>query len=275
MLRRSGIFRSTMVATGEHRGTLDLAVVYTTKDSMRTIERSIRSVQALARRIVVVDSGSTDGTQATCRSLGADVHEQPWLGYARQKQRSIDLAGDSAWILLLDSDEIVTDELADSIRRAIGGGCGPFDAFWVTRQYWYKHRPLRIAYPDRVLRLFRRGQAAMGDHGSPHDLVETQLPTGRLAGTLRHDSWGSLDDALMRNIAYARMMSRIGTRRGSMAKVVINAPWAFIRSYVLQRGFLDGRRGFEISLVLAVSTAFKHLYRVEAQRDAPHVAARQ
>jgi glycosyltransferase involved in cell wall biosynthesis len=275
MLRRSGIFRSTMVATGEHRGTLDLAVVYTTKDSMRTIERSIRSVQALARRIVVVDSGSTDGTQATCRSLGADVHEQPWLGYARQKQRSIDLAGDSAWILLLDSDEIVTDELADSIRRAIGGGCGPFDAFWVTRQYWYKHRPLRIAYPDRVLRLFRRGQAAMGDHGSPHDLVETQLPTGRLAGTLRHDSWGSLDDALMRNIAYARMMSRIGTRRGSMAKVVINAPWAFIRSYVLQRGFLDGRRGFEISLVLAVSTAFKHLYRVEAQRDASHVAARR
>jgi hypothetical protein len=57
--------------------------------------------------------------------------------------------------------------------------------------------------------------------------------------------------------------------------VVINAPWAFVRSYVLQRGFLDGRRGFEISLVLAVSTAFKHLYRVEAQRDAPHVAARQ
>ncbi len=263
-----------MVATGEHRGTLDLAVVYTTKDSMRTIERSIRSVQPLARRIVVVDSGSADGTQAACRALGADVHEQPWLGYARQKQRSIDLAGDAAWILLLDSDEIVTDRLATSVRRAIAGECGPFDAFWVTRQYWYKERPLHIAYPDRVLRLFRRGKAAMGDHGSPHDLVETRGSAGRLPGTLRHDSWGSLDDALLRNIAYARMMSRLGTRRGSMAKVIVNAPWAFIRAYVLQRGFLDGRRGFEISLVLAVSTAFKHLYRMEAQRDAVASASR-
>jgi glycosyltransferase involved in cell wall biosynthesis len=263
-----------MPAHGQDRGALDLCVVYTTKDSMRTIERSIRSVQPLARRIVVVDSGSSDGTQAACRALGAEVHDQPWLGYARQKQRSIDLAEGSTWILLLDSDEIVTDGLAASIRRAIAGECGPFDAFWVTRRYWYKERPLHIAYPDRVLRLFRHGKAAMGDHGSPHDLVETREPTGRLAGALRHDSWGSLDDALLRNIAYARMMSRLGTRRGSMAKVIINAPWAFLRAYVLQRGFLDGRHGFEISLVLAVSTAFKHLYRLESQRDGVPSASR-
>lgn len=265
MLRRSGIFRPPM----HDRGAPDLCVVYTTKDSMRTIERSIRSVLPIARRVVVVDSGSTDGTQAACRALGAEVHDQPWLGYARQKQRSIDLAGGAEWILLLDSDEVVSGDLAESIRRAVEGRLGPFDAFWVTRQYWYKGRPLRIAYPDRVLRLFRRGTAAMGDHGSPHDLVESDAPSGRLPGILRHESWASLDDALRRNLAYARMMSRLGDRRGSLVKAVCNGPWAFVRAYVLQRGFLDGRHGLEISLALAVSTSVKHLLRIEAQRDEP------
>lgn len=256
-----------MHVSSEDRSAPDLCVVYTTKDSMRTIERSIRSVLPFARRVVVVDSGSTDGTQSACRAVGAAVHDQPWLGYARQKQRSIDLAGDSEWILLLDSDEIVSDELATSIRKAVAGQLGPFDAFWVTRRYWYKDRPLRIAYPDRVLRLFRRGKAAMGDHGSPHDVVESDAPSRRLKGVLRHESWASLDDALRRNLDYARMMSRIGGKRGSVLKAVCNGPWAFIRSYLLQRGFLDGRAGLEVSLVLAASTTFKHLLRVEAQRD--------
>lgn len=258
-----------MQVPGQERRAPDICVVYTAKDSIRTIERSIRSVQPIARRVVVVDSGSTDGTQAACRALGAEVHDQPWLGYARQKQRSIDLAGDAEWILLLDSDEIVSDELAASIRRAVDGQLGPLDVFWVTRQYWYKGRPLHIAYPDRVLRLFRRGTAAMGDHGSPHDLVESDAPSGRLTGILRHESWASLDDALRRNLAYARMMSRLGDKRGSLVRAVCNGPWAFVRAYVLQRGFLDGRHGLEISLALAVSTSVKHLLRIETQRDHP------
>jgi glycosyltransferase involved in cell wall biosynthesis len=267
MLRRSGIFRPTMVATGEHRGTLDLAVVYTTKDSMRTIERSIRSVQALARRIVVVDSGSTDGTQAACRALGADVHEQPWLGYARQKQRSIDLAGDSAWILLLDSDEIATPQLAESIRDALQRNDPAVNGYWLSRRYWYKGGPLRISYPDRVVRLFRRGAARMRDR-AVHEVVEVEGRTGRLRGDLRHESWASVDDALRRNLAYARLAANVPGKRSSMAKAVLNAPWAFFRSYVVQGGILDGRRGFEISLVLATATAFKHLALIELERDA-------
>jgi len=263
MLRRSGIFRPPM----HDRGAPDLCVVYTTKDSMRTIERSIRSVQPLARRIVVVDSGSSDGTQAACRALGAEVHDQPWLGYARQKQRALDLAGDAAWILLLDSDEIATPELVDAIRDALARGDASVSGYWIARQYWYKGGPLRIACPDRVVRLVRRGAARMRDR-AVHEVLDVDGRSERLPGILRHESWISVDDALQRNLAYARLAAQVPGKRSSMLKVVANAPWAFVRAYLLQGGILDGRRGFEISLVLATATAFKHLVLVEAERDA-------
>lgn len=267
MLRRSGIFRPPMHAHGHDRGAPDLCVVYTTKDSMRTIERSIRSVQPVARRIVVVDSGSSDGTQAACRALGAEVHDQPWLGYARQKQRAIDLAGGAAWILLLDSDEIATPELVGSIRDALQRDDPAVNGYWLSRRYWYKGGPLRIAYPDRVVRLVRRGAARMRDR-AVHEVVEVEGRTERLSGDLRHESWTSVGDALQRNLAYARLAAKVPGKRSSVAKVVLNAPWAFIRAYVVQGGILDGRRGFEISLVLATATAFKHLALIELERDA-------
>jgi glycosyltransferase involved in cell wall biosynthesis len=267
MLRRSGIFRPPMHAHGHDRGAPDLCVVYTTKDSMRTIERSIRSVQPVARRVVVVDSGSTDGTQAACQALGAEVHHQPWLGYARQKQRAIDLAGDASWILLLDSDEIATPELVEAIRGVLSRGDAAVNGYWIARQYWYKGGPLRIAYPDRVVRLVRRGAARMRER-AVHEVMEIEGRTERLPGVLRHESWVSVDDALQRNLAYARLAAQVPGKRSSMLKVVTNAPWAFVRAYLLQGGILDGRRGFEVSLVLATATAFKHLALIEAERDA-------
>jgi len=240
---------------------LDLSVVYTSMNSVRTIGRSIESVSGLARNIVVVDSGSTDGTVEECRKAGATVREQPWLGYARQKQLSIDISGDSKWVLLLDSDEIVTPELARSIRRAVDEDDPSIDAWCLARRYWYDGGYLRIEYPDWTLRLFRRGAAQMRDTGSPHDIVETAGKTRRLAGDLRHESWASLQDAVKRNLRYAELTAGLAGKRGSMARIAVNGPWAFIRHYLLQGSFADGRRGLEISLVLAMSTAYKHMLR--------------
>jgi glycosyltransferase involved in cell wall biosynthesis len=240
---------------------LDLSVVYTSMNSSRTIGRSIESVSGLARNIVVVDSGSTDGTVEDCRKAGATVREQPWLGYARQKQLSIDISGDSKWVLLLDSDEIVTPELARSIRRAVEQDDPSIDAWHLARRYWYDGGYLRIEYPDWTLRLFRRGSAWMRDTGSPHDIVETAGKTRRLAGDLRHESWASLQDAVKRNLRYAELTAGLAGKRGSMARIAVNGPWAFVRHYLLQGSFADGRRGLEISLVLAMSTAYKHMLR--------------
>lgn len=249
------------------RTPLDLSVVYTAMNSSRTILRSIESVSGLTRNILVVDSGSTDGTVEACRAAGATVKEQAWLGYARQKQLSIDISGDSKWVLLLDSDEIVTPELARSIRRVVERDDPSVDAWELARRYWFDGGYLRIEYPDWTLRLFRRGAARMRDTGSPHDIVETSGKTRRLAGDLRHESWASLQDAVKRNLRYAELTAGIAGKRGSMARVAVNGPWAFFKYYVLQGSFVDGRRGLEISLVLAASTAYKHMLRARRLAD--------
>jgi glycosyltransferase involved in cell wall biosynthesis len=237
-----------------------LAVVYTTLNSMRTIERSIRSALAITDWIIVVDSGSTDGTVQACSALGAQVHHQDWLGFARQKQHAIDLAGEADWILLLDSDEILEPRLVDSVRQVVSGGGAGIDAWEMDRHLWYEGGYLRICRPDRVVRLFRRGSARMPIAGGVHrDLLQVRGRTGRLDGWARHESWASLEDALVRNIRYAAMASREPNQRTSLAKIAINGPWAFVRAYILQGGALDGMRGLEASLARAVATTCKHL----------------
>ena len=108
-----------------------LCVVYTAKDSMRTLPRSIASVRLLADRIIVLDSGSVDGTIDASRALGAEVVHQDWLGYARQKQRAIDLAAGSEFVLLLDSDEIPDERLLEAIRSAMKSP-GNIQGWWIV-----------------------------------------------------------------------------------------------------------------------------------------------
>lgn len=238
---------------------LDLAVACTAMNSMRTIERTLRSVQGLASRVVVVDSGSTDGTIAACEALGAVVVPQPWLGYAAQKQRAVDLAGSAAWILLLDSDEILTPELRDEIRAFVAKDDPSIAGAWLKRRHWYKGGWIRADFPDWQLRLFRRGRGRMSDR-VVHETVRVEGPTVRLRNVLRHESWMDLDDAMTRTLRYAKLSAQVPGKRTSLARIAFNGPWAFLRNYLLRGAFLDGRRGFEISFVLAAGTTMKHLH---------------
>ncbi len=113
---------------------LDLCVAIIVCDAQRTIERTIRSVNGLARKVVVVDSGSTDRTQTICRELGAEVIHHDWEGYGRQKQFALELC-DSEWVLCLDADESLDNELIDAVRRAVIANDQSIDAFAVNRRF--------------------------------------------------------------------------------------------------------------------------------------------
>jgi glycosyltransferase involved in cell wall biosynthesis len=243
----------------DHPASRGPAVVFTTMNSMRTIGRAMESVQTLASRVVVVDSGSSDGTVEHCRSLGAEVVHRDWSGYATQKQFAIDLVADAEWILLLDSDESLTPELREEIREFVQDADPAIAGAWLKRRHWYKGGWIRAEFPDWQLRLFRRGRGRMSD-AVVHERVLVDGRTCRLWNLMRHDSWVDLEDALTRSLRYARLSARIPGRRTSLPQILLNGPWAFIRSYMLQGGILDGRRGFEIALVEATSTIFKHLY---------------
>ena len=124
----------------------ELAICYTTFNSMRTIERSLESALTLSNRIVVVDSGSTDGTLELCRDRGAEVVHRDWTNPTEQKAFAMSFCTEQAWTLLLDSDETVLEDLADSIRSSMANASPDESGFELNRVTWLDGRALRHAF---------------------------------------------------------------------------------------------------------------------------------
>jgi len=238
---------------------MTLSVIIITKNEAAMIARCLRSV-AWADEIIVVDSNSSDATADICRAAGAKVHSfNDWPGFGKQKNRALDLAtGD--WVLSLDADETVTPELRVEIESAVNNA-GDKVAFKIPRLSSYCGRDIRHSgwRPDYVTRLFKRGSARFSD-----DLVHERLivdgGTGSLTQDLLHEAFTDLEEVLAKmnrySTASAQMLQQNG-HRSSLATAVLHGAWAFVRTYVLQAGFLDGREGF----MLAVSNAEGTYYR--------------
>ena len=238
---------------------MTLTVTVITRNEARVIARCLESV-AWADEIIVLDAGSADDTADIARRLRAKVTTTAdWPGFGPQKNRALDLAtGD--WVLSLDADEWVTPELRTEIEQTMREP-GNHAAFKLPRLSSYCGRFMRHSgwWPDYVTRLFRRGGARF----SP-DLVHERLIVEGAVGTLRaslmHEAIVDLEDALHKMNAYSTagaMMQFERGKTGSLAGAVLHGAWTFVRTYVLRRGFLDGREGF----MLAVSNAEGAYYR--------------
>lgn len=216
---------------------------------------------AFADDIVVVDCGSTVDTVAIARAHGARVVvAADWPGFGPQKNRAL-AAMSSDWVLSLDTDEVVSPELAASIRAAIRAPRGnvyaldrlsAFCGQWVRHSGWY---------PDWVPRLFRRDAARFSD-----DLVHERLvfdgAAQRLDGKLLHYSYDDVDTVLRKLDAYSRAGARQRRAAGQYAtvgKAVRRGLWAFLRTYLLRRGFLDGRAGLMIAIFNAETVYYRFL----------------
>ncbi|MDR3097279.1 MAG: glycosyltransferase family 2 protein [Paraburkholderia sp.] len=238
--------------------TLGVAII--TKNAATRLAQCL-SALSFANDIVVIDGGSTDGTTEIARAHGARIIEETtWPGFGPQKNRAIDaLATD--WILSIDADEIVSPELADSIRAAITSPLSDvyavdrlssFCGSWIHHSGWY---------PDWIPRLFRRGAARFSD-----DLVHERLvfaaSARKLEGKLLHYSYEDFDDVLRKLNTYssagAEQRAAAGNS-GSVGKAVLRGAWAFVRTYVLRAGFLDGRAGFMIAVFNAETVYYRFL----------------
>jgi glycosyltransferase involved in cell wall biosynthesis len=249
--------RATDRAEGGTR--VKISAVIITKNEEAMLPECLRSL-GWVDEIVVVDSGSTDRTVEIAAQHGARVSRfDDWPGFGPQKNRALELAtGD--WVFSIDADERVSRELAAEIR-AVAGGAGGHSAYAVPRLSSYCGRYMRHSgwWPDYVTRLFRRGSARFSD-----DLVHERLivdgTVGKLAGTLVHEPFRSLEEVLEKVNRYstlsAAQMAAAG-RRGSIAGAVLHGIGAFVRTYFLKAGFLDGREGF----LLAVSNAEGAYYK--------------
>jgi glycosyltransferase involved in cell wall biosynthesis len=239
--------------------TAALSVIVITRNEEANIRDCLAAV-AFAREVVVVDSGSTDATVALAQAAGARVVGTPdWPGFGPQKNRALDLAS-QPWVLSIDADERVPAALRDEILAVVGNPASA-DAWDMPRRSSYCGQYMAHSgwYPDRVTRLFRRGTARFSDD-LVHERLVTQAAPAHLRNDLLHASFPHLESVLDKvnrySTAGAERMRAQG-RGASVSGAALRGLWAFVRTYFLKRGFLDGRMGF----VLAVSNAEGTYYR--------------
>ena len=235
-----------------------LSVVITSKNEAINIVECIKSAQ-FADEVLVLDSGSHDKTVELAIKAGAKVIQTDWPGYGPQKNRVIKLSkGD--WIYSLDADERISDELAQEILGVINEN--KFYVFDVPRKSFFINRFIRYSgwWPDRTRRLFKRGFAKFTDH-EVHEHLSSTFPVGHLKAHMIHYSYRSLESVLKKINRYSSGSARDlkDKKEGSLSKAITHGLWAFIRTYFIKLGFLDGREGFILAVVNAESSYYKYL----------------
>jgi len=210
---------------------------------------------AFCEEIVVVDSGSTDGTQAVAQAMGARVLSRPFDGFRSQKQFAVDQASHD-WVLCLDADERVDPTLRAAIQAERHAGFSRAPGYRFARLSEYYGRFLRhgTAYPDHVLRLFDRRRGGWRGEREIHEAVSIDGKVETLAGDLLHHPYRSFMQLLEKKQRYARMMAEYEFSRGkraSLAKLILSPAWRFWRGWLLRGGFLDGWPGLIESYVSA------------------------
>lgn len=245
------------------------------RDEADRIEACLASV-AFCDEVLVLDSGSRDGTADLCRRLGARVEETDWPGYAAQRNRAAQRASHD-WILSVDADERVDDELRTALvaLRETGGPEGPSAALYPVRRKvfalgrWIRHGGW---YPEHRPRLYDRRRASWT--GMVHEWLEAQGPLGPvLLGHLEHRPFRSLVDHWQRLGRYAELASgemyAAGRRAGLLTLWL--RPWVrFLKMYVLRAGFLDGQAGYLLARLEAAYVFLKYA-RLRERAQAPRV----
>lgn len=252
---------------------LTLSVAMITMNEEANLPRTLESVR-FADEIVIVDSHSTDRTLEIARAFNSKVFVEDFKGHGGQKNSAIDKCT-CDWILLLDADEMLSPELQQSIRSMLST-TPSHSAFWISRSNlifgrWMRHGGF---YPDRKLRLFRRGAARMTNEASPHSTPLCEGTTGRLTGDLLHYAYPTLPLYIEHMNRYSNEMARLALARRKTSRsafafvwnVVLNPVATFLYNYVFRLGFLDGREGLLLHLYHSVYVSWKYAKAWELAR---------
>ncbi len=231
----------------------------------KNLPRCLASIAPVVDEIVVIDSGSSDGTVTLAQSFGARVIPQPWLGYVGQKNFALDQAA-HPWVLSIDADEELSPEFAAAITKLrqdpAADPPGAPNGYTVSRLVFYRGKWIRHGdwYPDRLVRLFRRA-AARFTGGRVHEKLEIAGRHPLLPGELHHYTYTDPADRAARSRHYAELWAQTALEKGRRTWPgigVAHAALRFVRGYFFKAGFLDGAAGFDVARGNAAEVTLKY-----------------
>lgn len=260
--------------------TLPLSIFLIVKNEADRIGATLDAVAGLAADVVVVDSGSTDGTQAIAEAKGARVIHHDFEGYGPQKRFAEDQCR-HAWLLNLDADEVVPSETVAHVRALFAGGEPEKDAYTtrIAEVFPGEEDVHPLAYALAPVRLYRRDKGRYSA-SIVHDRVELApgARVGALKGTIRHRSVRSLGDQIAKLNAYSDRQADDLEARGTTIptwRVFVEFPAAFVKAYVGRRHAVRGVYGFLTAMNYAISRHLRIAKHVERRRLAAREKGRR
>jgi glycosyltransferase involved in cell wall biosynthesis len=237
----------------------------------KKIEDCLKSLVPVVDEIIIVDSLSTDRTLEIAARYTDRIFDQKFLGHIEQKNLAVEKASND-WILSLDCDERLSEQLQDSIR-AIKDRIDAADAYEMPRKTFYIYRWLNHCwYPDVKTRLFNRKTSHWGGT-NPHDHIVTRGDNiVRLQGDLYHFSFDSISDHLKTIDSFTEIGANEMVKKNKHVSIfspLTHASWTFIKLYIIKRGFLDGFAGLTVSVLsyMHVFIKYSKAYVKYKQRD--------
>ncbi|MCB2146932.1 MAG: glycosyltransferase family 2 protein [Deltaproteobacteria bacterium] len=238
-----------------------LSVAVIAGDEADRIEACLQSLAFADEVIVVVDARSRDETLEIARSYGCRTFSKEWLGFARQKQYAVDLARND-WVLILDADERVPEQTAESMTRLLSETGPGVAAYGILRKNFFHGRWIRRCgwWPDRVVRLVNRKKGRFSDHWV-HEHWVVNGPVKNLDLVIEHQSFRNYADLIDKMQNYSTLAAMQMKAKGQYAQwwqPPSHGLWTFLRTYFLELGLLEGIDGLIISLLNAGGSFLKY-----------------
>lgn len=255
---------------------IPISVTILAKNSEKHLREVLNALSAFDE-VLIYDNGSTDSTLNIAQQFpNVKIERGAFLGFGPSHNKASSLAKYD-WILSIDSDEIVTQELLEEIRSLKLDGRS---AYTVPRKNFYNGKWIKGCgwYPDRVTRLYNRKQTCFSD-AQVHESIRIEgMQTIPLDNPLIHYSYDSTEQFLAKMQSYSTLFAQQNAgKKSSLTKAIVHAWAAFFKSYFIKKGIFDGREGFIISLYNANTAFYKYLKLAESwaqMRRCPEEKAR-
>lgn len=235
------------------------------------ISRCLESLQGVVDEIVVIDSFSTDDTLKICKKYGARIIQRAFVGFTDQKNFANEQA-QFDYVLSLDADEALSDELKASILRLKPALDAEGYSFNILNHYcgkWIHHSNW---YPGTKLRLYNKNKARWYSPTNLHETIKLDNPNSvvKLKGDLLHWAYDSYSEHHLKIDNYTTLAAvnyvRNRSKKIPISKIVINPFWKFFKNYFFKKGFQDGFQGFVICSMAGYSTFLKYIKIIELQK---------